>query len=245
MAELVTITVIGAVVGGTLSGGAFWLQKKWDAEAHEKMLKDAAEEKAKLAPNVSIRLDSYPDNLQGKHRPPLKRYLLMINNLNSNSVPILKMSVEFNFKNVVAEVRPQILLRSSEGASVDDTEIWVNKKDGTIDYYREEPHNLEISKRFTFSIQTLKVNKDIENMNFVDFYVDKWDERGSTFTAEVVVDTSKLPRINKKSGERGSYKGIYSYEVAGHQYSESLHGKIPDEPIGWQTFTIPMHSKKP
>lgn len=243
MAEIVTITVIGALVGGILSGGVFWLQKKWDAEAHEKMLRHAAEEKAKLAPALSIRLDRYPDDLQGKHLPPLKRYSLMINNINPNSVPILKMSMEFNFKNVVEEVRTQVLLQNTEGMSVEDTEIWVNKADGTMDYLREEPRNPEISKRFAFRIQTLNVNKNIENLNFVDLYVDKWDERGSTFVAEVVIDTSKQSRIDKKLGERGSYKGSYSYEVAGHQYTEQLHGNIPDEPVGWESYTFPLHRK--
>lgn len=245
MAEIVTIAVIGALVGGFLSGGVFWLQKKRDAEAREKLLTAAAEEKAKLAPILSIRLDRYPDNLQGKHRPPLKRYSLMIENLNLNSVPVQKMGMEFNFKNVVAEVRSQVLLLNREGMSVDDTEVWANKTDGTLDYLREEPRNPEISKRFTFRIQTLNVNKNIENLNFVDFHVDKWDERGSHFLAEVVIDTSKQPRIDKKLGERGSYRGSYSYEIAGHQYSEQFHRNIPDEPVGWKSYTFPLHRKSP
>lgn len=246
MAELFTITIIGAVMGGFLSGGSYWLQNKMEEAEKERVAKKAAEDKRKLSPNLSIRIFLDIAEVQGPYHPPLKRYHLFMENLNRDSVPIVNLRMEFNFKHVIEQVHSQVVLPEiGGGATLSGRERTIKKKDGSEEYLREEPHNIAIGKKFSFEIETININKVSENLNFVDLYVEKWDERGSSFIAEIVIDTSKQPRIDKKLGEMGSFKGSYSYEIAGQQYSEPLHGKIPDEPTGWTTYTIPLPRKNP
>ncbi len=158
--------------------------------------------------------------------------------MNQHSVPVLKFSMEFNFKNVVAEIHPRVLIAPSGESTVDSREIHIKKKDGSEEHYEEDPHHQAIAKKFAFEIHTLNVNKKIENLNVIELYVEKWDERNSAFTSQIVVDFSKRPRIQKKSGEAGTYNGIYSYEINGHEYSKRMRGTIPDSPPLRDEFSI-------
>lgn len=230
MAEMLAIIILGAVIGGGLSGGSFWLQHKWDDEEKARTAQKAADEKDRLSPKMRVRLWLDPDNLQGPYKPPLKRYRLYLENMNQHSVPVLKFSLEFNFKNVVAEVHPRVLLAPGDESTTESREIFLKKKDGSEVYYQEEPHHQAIAKKFTFDIHKVDVNKKQVNLNLIEFYVEKWEERNSAFTSQIIVDFSKQPHIPKNSRKAGTYYGIYSYVINGQEYSQRVQGPIPDSP---------------
>jgi hypothetical protein len=149
--------------------------------------------------------------------------------MNRDSVPILKLNVEFNFRNVIAEVRPQFLFPSGGQMSVEGVEMYKYGKDGLEESYVEQPHHPELNKKFSFEIQKATLNKKIKNLNFADLYVERWDEQQSLFISDIIVDVSKEPPIiRKKSDEAGSYNGRYSYEIGGKQFSENVRGSIPN-----------------
>lgn len=229
MAEILMMGIIGAVVGGFLVGGGHWLQQQWTATATEKENQRIAEKKRKLSPRLDIQI--FPDHpeMPSAYKHPLIRYTLIVQNLNLESVPILDLRIEFNFKSVVAEVKPSIWVATGEDTSVGGIEIHEEKTDGTTyDYVETKKTGLE--QKFSFEIRQANINKDYRNTNFIDLYVGKWEERASAFHADIIVNVTERATIRKKTGEYGSYHGAYSYEINGKKFSEKLGGGIPDGP---------------
>lgn len=245
MGEVFVMAVIGGIFGVSIFGIGYWAEYKSKEAEKEKQAQRIAEENLKLAPKIRIKLLADLPETQ-PYKPPLKRYHLYIDNANPNSVLISNLRMEFNFKHVIDNVRKQVVLADLHGgATLGPLESWGDKTDGSQDIFKEEPRNYSLNKRFTFEIDTENINKTIKNTNIVYLDVEKWDEQGSSFVAEIVLDTSKQPHIERKLGERGTYSGKYSYEIGGRPFTERMHGQIPDEPVGWESITIPLHSKKP
>ncbi len=245
MGEVFVMAIIGGIFGVSIFGIGYWAEYKSKEAEKEKQAQRIAEENLKLSPKVRIKLFADLPETQ-PYKPPLKRYHLYIDNANQNSVPITNLRMEFNFKHVIDNIRKQVVLPDLRGgATLGPFEAWADKKDGSQDIIKDEPRNYSLSKRFTFEIDTENINKTIKNTNIVYLDVEKWDEQGSTFVGEIVLDTSKQPHREKKLGERGTYTGKYSYEIGGRPFTERMHEKISDEPVGWESISVPLHSKKP
>ena len=243
MAEIITMACIGGLAGFFIFGSVHFVQYKLDEAEKERIAIRANEEKRKLSPMLRIKLFADLPDTQ-PYKPPLKRYHLYIDNANPNSVKITNLRMEFNFKHVIDNVRKQVILPDLRGgATLGHLEAWSNKEDGSQDFFKDEPRNDSVNRKFTFEIDQENINKTLKNTNIVILEVEKWDEQGSSFHAEIVLDTSKQPHIQKQLGARGTYAGKYSYEIAGKPFTERIHEKIADEPLGWQSYTIPLHRK--
>ena len=200
MGEIFVMAAIGAVLGGSIFGAGYWFEYKDKEAEKEKQAQRIAEDNLKLSPKIRIKLFADLPATQ-PYKPPLKRYHLYIDNANPNSVPITNLRMEFNFKHVIDNVRKHVVLPDlSGGATLGPYEAWADKKDGSQDILKDEPRNYSLNKRFTFEIATENINKTIKNTNIVYLDVEKWDEQGSSFVSEIVLDTSKQPHRENKLG---------------------------------------------
>jgi len=84
----------------------------------------------------------------------------------------------------------------------------------------------EISKKFLFEIQQATVSGVVQNLNFIKFFAERWVE-GALVTADIIIDSSREPFIEKNPGEANTYNGMYFYEINGKKFSEKISGAIP------------------
>lgn len=179
-----------------------------------------AEEKAARSPQFDVKIFPWPSEAVTPYKPPLKQYVLGIQNINKNSVPVLDLRMEFHFRNIIAEVKPQVLLTGGGNMSVSGMKRYEQRKDGPVSAYEEKALPSELSKKFVFTIQQATINKKSTNLNFVDLYVERWIEE-ALFSAEIIINTAKGPSISKKPGEVNSYNGMYFYEIRGKNSQET------------------------
>lgn len=233
MGEIITLGFIGGIAGFVIYSGGYWIDYKIKEMEKEEQAKRQEEDKSKFAPRPKVQLSGC-SACQGPYKPPQYKYTIMIHNQNYESVPILEMRLEFNFKHVVAEARPQILLPGEGMNPKGELEIHgleihgVNKDGSTYDYQETKTTGLE--KKFTFDISQANVNKEMKNLNVIVFYVEKWSEQKAAFTADIITDESLVLHSPRKAGKYHSVTGKYSYEINGIRYSENIkHEFIPQQ----------------
>lgn len=195
------------------------------------------EEKRTLSPHVDVMLFPFPDEVVTPHKYPLKQYELGIQNLNSNSVPIIDFRIEFIFRNSITEVKKMPLLETGGNLSVWGVEIYEQKKNGSISSYEEQPAETPLTENFSLTILKTKINGKDANTNIAMFMCDRWPERAA-FAGKIVIDLSKRPEVVKKPDKIGTYEGIYFYEIKGKKFSEKISGFIPDGKSGKERAKI-------
>lgn len=184
------------------------------------------EEKLRLSPKLDIKLFFFSKEAVTPYRYPLKQYLLGIQNLNRNSVPIFDLRIEFIFKNIVKEIKASPILENGGNFSMGGVRIYVGDGKDLVSSYEEQPTETPITKNFALTIQKAKVNEGYINTNIVFFTCERWPER-AFFSGEVIVDLSKSPRILREQDKIGTYEGIYFYEIKGKKFSDKISGIIP------------------
>jgi hypothetical protein len=207
-------TVIGNVAGDVI----------FRKEARDEEITN--EEKLRLSPKLDIKLFSFPKEAVTPYRYPLRQYLLGIQNLNKDSVPIFDLRIEFIFKNIVKEIKANPILENGGNLSVGGVRIYVGDEKGLVSKYEEQPTETPITKNFALTVQKAKVNEGYINTNIVFFTCERWPER-AFFSGEIVVDLSKSPRILREQNKIGTYEGIYFYEIKGKKFSDKISGIIP------------------
>jgi hypothetical protein len=198
---LLLMIVFGAIFGGIIFGTAYHFTEPSTEspppvprveKSEEEIL---AQERTARSPKFDIKIYPFPGGVT-PYKPPLKHYVLGIQNVNGDSVPVLDMRMEFNFRNIIAEVKPQVMLAGGGMFSVGGMKLYEKRKDGSTYAYEEKPLPTELSKKFSFSIQKATINKKVMNLNFVDLYVERWIE-DTLFAADIIVNTAKGPQFLK------------------------------------------------
>lgn len=192
-----------------------------------KKLEITEEEKQSFSPKLDIKLFPSSDKAVTPYQYPLERYILMIQNSNNNSTPILDFRIEFNFKNIITEVKPMPLLNTGGNITVSGVRIYRQKKDGSFFTYEEQPVKTALTKNFSLEIQQVKINQKDVNTNIVIFSCSRWPEE-AVFSADIIVDLSEKTEIQKTPEKLGTYEGIYFYEIKGKKFSEKINGIIPN-----------------
>ncbi len=185
------------------------------------------EDKLRLSPKVDIKLFSYPEKAATPYKYPLKRYILMVQNLNKDSVPIFDFRIEFIFKNIIREIKLNPLLHSGGSFSVSGLNIYKENKNGSVFKYEEQPIDTPITENFSLIVQQAKINEKIVNTNIAIFTCERWPE-STGFSGDIILDLSEMPEILKKPERIGAYEGVYFYEIKGHKFSENINGTIPN-----------------
>ena len=230
---LIVTIAFGAIAGGVIAGIAYHLTpmepetSPFSQRVERTEEEILAQEKAARSPQISIEI--HPSNAPRELSPyklPLKLYQLLMQNTNANSVRVDDLRVEFHFRNIITEVKPQVLLDTGN-IIVGGTFLYGQRKDGSIDTYEENASHPDIAKKYSFHIRQATLNKKVVNLNFVDLYSERMIQ-GSAFIADIVVDTSKAPSFPTKPGRENSYSGKYSYEIRGKQFSGEINGSIAD-----------------
>jgi len=186
-------------------------------------------------PKIDIKLFPFPEKAENKYKYPLKRYVLMIQNLNKQSVPIYDFRVEFIFENVVNDVKQNPLIDTGGSLSVGPIEVYEKKKDGSTFHYEEQPLQTSITESFSLDVVKAKVNDKKVNTNIAVFSCSSWPENVS-FGGEIIVDLSNKPEILKKPDMVGKYEGIYFYKINNKQFLEKFNSTIPASGIGKESF---------
>ncbi len=181
----------------------------------------------KQPPKVIVRLYSSPDKWFYKY--PLQEYFLSIDIQNPDYIPITDFRMEINFKNIIAEVKSAPFLETG-AVSVGGIRIYSKKPNEPEFRYEEQPTDTSITKDFSISIEKAKINDNIVNTNIVSFQCAKWPEKVN-FSASIIVDLSKEPKIRKKPDRVGTYDGQYFYEINGHKFQQIISGPISDPTI--------------
>jgi len=162
---------------------------------------------------------------------PLREYTLMIQNLNPVSALITDCRIEFNFINIIADVKSRLFLPTGGAMSVEGLEIYEQNQNITKPLYIEKPPETSMAKEFTFDIRQAEINGKSVNTNFLLFTCSRWPEKAS-FTANIIVDLSKKAKdqnVQTKPAMAGTYEGEYFYEIAGQRFSQTIHGSIPSD----------------
>ncbi|MFZ0050226.1 MAG: hypothetical protein WAK96_00490 [Desulfobaccales bacterium] len=181
----------------------------------------------KKPPKVIVRLYASPEKWFYKY--PLQEYFLSIDIQNPDYIAITDFRMEINFKNIVEEVKSAPLLETG-ATSVGWIRIYSKKPNEPEFRYEEQPTDTSITKDFSISIVKAKINDNIVNTNFVSFQCAKWPEKVN-FSASIIVDLSKEPKIRKKPDKVGTYEGQYFYEINGRTLAQTLNGPISSGPI--------------
>lgn len=181
----------------------------------------------KLSPSVDIKLFPFPVDAASPYKFPLRRFVLGIQNVNSDSVPIQDFRIEFSFPYVIKEIKANSLLNTGGNVSVGSISIYEEKKDGTTYHYEEKPINSELTDNFNMSIQKAMLNGKNINTNVAVFNSARWPE-GSAFSADIIVDMSKAPEILKKPDRVGKFEGIYYFNIKEEKHSKKVAGDIPE-----------------
>ena len=66
----------------------------------------------------------------------------MIQNSNNNSTPILDFRIEFNFKNIITEVKPMPLLNTGGNITVSGVRIYRQNEDGSFFKIGSSPYRV-------------------------------------------------------------------------------------------------------
>lgn len=213
---LIAIGLIIAALGGF---GSFHFSKKVKVYI-------SPEEKEKFAPKADIKLYPFPSGAATPYKYPLKQYVLGIQNLNKNSVPILDFRVEFIFKNAICEIKTMPLVDSGGDVSVIGMQYYEEQNDGTTFSYEELPLKTSITENFSLEIQKAMIDGKNINTNIIIFNCARWPE-GSAFSSNIVVDLHKKPHFLKKPDKVGTYEGKFYYEINGKKFSDKIEGIIP------------------
>lgn len=232
---IIGIIILGIGAGMMWFGGRFategytkWKDPQTGTEVNEEIL--TSEQIDKLSPSVDIKLFPFPSKAASPYKLPLKQYILSIQNLNRDSVPIQDFVVEFYFPYVIKEIKANPLLNTEGNISVSGISIYQENKDGTTYHYEEKPINSELTDNFNMSIQEAMLNGKNINTNVAVFNSARWPE-GAAFSANIIVDMSKVPEIFKKPAVVGKYEGVYYYNIKGEKYSNKVTGDIPETKI--------------
>src|SRR6185295_17527877 len=102
------------------------------AESEEDIL---AREKTARSPKFDIKLYPYRSDAVTPYKPPLRLYVLGVQNLNRDSVPVLDLRLEFHFRNIINAVKPQVLLVGGRASSMGGMKVYKKRKDGSISAY--------------------------------------------------------------------------------------------------------------
>ena len=175
-----------------------------------------------LAPQVDVKI--FPSPGISRYKPPLRRYVLMIQNLNKNSAAVADLRIQFMFRNVLEEVK-SVPLVNTGGNMVAGLSIYSEGKNGGQSY-EEQPSASALTKSFSLDIQKIKVNDQDRNSNVLIFSSDRWPEE-TAFSGDVIIDTSKTPSIFKTPEKLSKFEGIYFYEIKGKRFSGKIAGIIP------------------
>lgn len=225
------VVAIWFVFGSALAMLASWLQPpllvdlaKPNGQSEEEILK---KEKVVRSPKLEIAI--YPSSVPPElspYRPPLKLYNLMVQNTNAESASVSNLRIEFHFRNIVAEIKPHVL-QDNGGLTVGRVSQYGQRPDGSVDVYEEIPIPGDSDETYSFDIQQATLNNQVTNLNFAYLRVGKMI-RGAGYIADIVVDTSRVPSMEKKPDEANSYNGKYVYEINGKQFTEYVRGSIPN-----------------
>lgn len=183
------------------------------------------EEKTQLAPRIIIKLFSLPEIATTEYKPPLKQYILLLQNTNQSSASVCDFRAEFHFPFRVIETVGAPLANPSDGFGVGPIEIHTNKPDGTTSLYKELPMESSFAKNFSFGIVKAKINTEEVNTNIV-FLTSERLPLQTAFQAKIIIDTSKKPVVLKNPNAVGQYNGIYFYKIKNQLVSENFSGKI-------------------
>lgn len=214
---LIAVGVIMSALGGV---GFYYYGQK----AKEYI---SPEEKEKLTPQTDIKLFPFPSVAATPYKYPFKQYVLMIQNLNKNSVPITDFRIEFIFKNTINGIKQMPLVDSGGDISVSGIRYYGEKKDGTTSSYEEQPTETAITRNYSLTIQKTMINEQETNTNIAIFNCERWPE-GTGFAGDIIVNLLEKPKIFKKSDKVGTYSGKYYYKIKGQKFSERIKGTIPD-----------------
>ena len=196
MAEILIMATIGGVAGAFLTGGGYWLQQRWDAEAKDKEIHRAAEEKLNFSPNLNVKLYPDPATTLGPYRPTLSRYDLIIQNINEKSVPVLDLRIEFIFGNPITKIQSTVMPESGQRLTVGSLELHQQNPDESQLSYEYKPTNNALERKFSLEISMLSVGAQPINTNVANLYVEKWPERVA-FIAKAILDLSIAPPFKK------------------------------------------------
>lgn len=192
-----------------------------DKHVYEIRKEVTLEEKQALSPKINIKLCAYPESLPTRYKYPLKQYSFTIQNLNKESAPIYDFRIKFIFKNVLEEIKPMPLLRTGGHTSVAGMKIYTENKNGSTNWFEEQPLETPITKNFSLVIQKAKVNDMETNTNIAIFNCERWPE-GTAFSADIIVNLEKIGY----SADKITYSGIYYYKIKDKTFEEKINGVI-------------------
>lgn len=220
--------IIGIIVIG-LGAVTMWYGGHLATEGYKKWKEPilTLEQINKLSPSVDIKLFPFPIEATSPYKFPLRQFVLGIQNVNPDSVPIQDFRIEFSFPYVIKEIKANPLLNTGGNVSVSSISIYKEKKDGTTYHYEEKPINSELMDNFNMSIQEAMLNGKNINTNVAVFNSARWPE-GAAFSADIIVDMSKAPEILKKPDIVGKYEGIYYFNIKEEKHSKKVTGDIPE-----------------
>jgi len=156
----------------------------------------------------------------------LKRYLLLIDNRNKNSVSITDLRINFYFKNMVAKttINPVLL---TGAYTVGPGYAYLPQKDGSVKEIETAPTDSVLAKEFSFTIPQIISDKENQNQNRALLACERWPDNTVLF-GTILVDLSKWPGpIVDAPSKIGTYEGEYHYAILNKKHVEQIKGVIP------------------
>ncbi len=218
-----TISLL-CVIGGAGYGICYvWthpvsILEKWKQEAEDKF----PLEQEDVVPKIDVKI--FSTDGMSRYKPPFKKYILTIQNLNKNSATIANLRIQFMFKNLLENVKPIPLVNTGENMVV-GVNSYYEGKDG-VHSYEEQPSASALTKSFSLEIQKVKINGQEANSNILIFSSDKWPDE-TAFGADIIIDASRTPSFFKTPEKINTFEGIYFYEIKGKKFSGKINGIIP------------------
>jgi len=176
-----------------------------------------------LKPKFNIKIFPSPDP---RYQSQLRQYSLLINNINSKSVPVVDFRMEFKFRNVIKKAISMPLIPSEEAVTTRGVTILKKDKKGVEAVYEELPGHSPIEKNFVLEIKEAKVNNRIINTNVLTLSCTQWPP-GVGYSADIVVDLAPTSKIKIRGPTKQFYSGKYFYYLGGKRTSEKINGFIP------------------
>ena len=151
-----------------------------------------------------------------------KKYRILIQNNNKESVLIETLNIEFYLSNNIKDIKKVPLILNG-GVSSGGFEIARNNKDGTKTIVSEEdPMEDPLSKQCDFVPQKHRNENKSFKSNKLLFRCNDWGTEVA-FIGGIIVDLSTKPMLN---GMIGNYKGTFTYQIRGKKFRKEITGTI-------------------
>lgn len=182
------------------------------------------DEKEALSPQLAIGFNPvFDDPSYARCKYPLYEYCFLVHNRNKQSVPITDLTISFFFKNVINEVKREVMLETGGSTIGGVRYIGTEGKHTTI--IEDKPLDIPISRAIVLAIRTRRKNGNTINTNEAVLNSEKWPE-GASVDARVVVDVTAKPDLIAMPDKMGTYEGKYHYQIKNKKFEELIDGKI-------------------